>query len=65
MAKKKKTNKKDKELNMTSVVYGVFDCIKKELIKVSLDEDEIEMDLTLQFGESRYSKCEFVITLTF
>ncbi len=60
MAKRKK---KEKKFMLSAVVYGVFDCDKKELLKVSLDEDEIEMDLAIQYSENKYSRCEFTIEL--
>lgn len=60
MAKKKK---KEEAFMISTIIYGIFDCNKKELVKVSLDSDEIEMDLALQFSENKYSKCEFTISL--
>ncbi len=61
MAKKKK--KKEEPFMLTAVIYGIFDCDEKELVKVSLDKDEIDMELALNYTENKYSWCEFSIGL--
>lgn len=59
MAKKKK----EPGFMINAVVYGIFNTENSELIKVSLDSDEIDMDLALQYVENKYTKCEFALNL--
>lgn len=61
---KKKAKKKEEPFMVTSTIYGVFDCDKNELTKVSLDKDEIDMDMAIQFTDNKYSWCEFTVALT-
>lgn len=43
-------------------IWGIFDIQEKKLVKVSLDENEIDTDLVFMPDE-RYSMCEFDIVL--
>lgn len=63
MAPKKSKKKKEEPFMVSTTIYGVFDCNKKKLVKVSLDKDEIDMDLAIQFTENAYSWCEFTVGL--
>ena len=56
--------KKEKPVTFSAVVYGVFDSTENKLVKVSLDKDEVDMDLALQYNENKYSRCEFELDLT-
>jgi len=43
-------------------ICGVFDLKTKKVVKVSLDEDEIDTEIAFM-DEERFSKCEFDILL--
>lgn len=58
MAKKKK---KSEERFFALHIYGIFDVKKNEIIQVSLDEEEIDVELSLISidAEDRYKQAEF------
>jgi hypothetical protein len=60
---KKKSIKKKKKLQIIDMhVYGIFDIQKKAIIKISLDKDDLQMDLALMGGPSEsLIECEFDI----
>jgi hypothetical protein len=52
-----------KRLNKLEVcVCGIFDLLEKKLVKVSLEEEEIDTELSFM-EEPRYNKCWFRIEL--
>lgn len=63
MKKKKKISMKgSKVLNLH--MYGIFDRRKQNIVKVSLDQTDIDMDVALMGGlGDSLSLCEFDVTL--
>jgi len=43
-------------------ICGIFDIKSKKVVKVSLDEDEIDIEISFM-NENQFSKCEFDILL--
>ncbi len=60
MARKKK---EEKGFMISAVIYGIYNSETNELVRISLDNDDIEMDMALQYVESKYNKCEFSLSL--
>ena len=57
--------KKKKTLKRVSVnvhIYGVFDVKKNKIIFISLNLEDVEMELALK-DEDRYLRCGFEVTL--
>ncbi len=60
--KKKKSAKKMRILNIH--MYGIYDVKKNAVIKVSLDQSEIDMDMALMGGlGDDLTQCEFDVSL--
>lgn len=59
MDKKKKVNKELIPIH----IYGIFDVKNRKVIKVSLDLDEIEMDMSLEGNNEDLKQCEFKVML--
>ena len=63
MKKKKSLIKKNAKI-LKIHMYGIFDIKKKTVVKVSLDQSEIDMDMALMGGMGEaITRCEFVIAL--
>lgn len=67
MSKKKKvSNKAKKPLLIDLHMYGIFDTRKNTIVKISLDEADIQMEIALAGGlKPHLQECEFDITLKF
>lgn len=67
MPRKKKVGKIDKKPIMVDLhMYGIFDTRKKTIVKISLDETDIQMEIALAGGlKPHLQECEFDITLKF
>lgn len=64
MKKKKKSFLKKGLKFLNLHMYGIFDFEKQTIIKVSLDQSEIDMDIALMNGlGDNLTQCEFDITL--
>jgi hypothetical protein len=61
--KKKKSSKKNEPLYIPLHIYGIFDKKQKEITMITLDRDEIDMELALAGENENISECEFDITL--
>lgn len=58
----KKKSRKQKRRLIDLHVYGIFDLKKNTIIKISLDETELQMDFALMGGPSEnLAECEFDI----
>lgn len=68
MSKKKKVikNKTKKPILIDLHMYGIFDSKRNTIIKISLDEADIQMEIALAGGlKPHLQECEFDITLKF
>jgi len=68
MPKKKKAEKNQtkKPILIDLHMYGIFDTRKKTLVKISLDETDIQMEIALAGGlKPHLQECEFDVTLKF
>lgn len=63
--KRKKSSKKGKLPELVELhMYGIYDKKNKKMVKVSLDQAEIQMEIALSGGlEKNFSECEFTIEL--
>lgn len=55
----KRRRKKIKSLSLH--VYGILDKTKKEVTKVSLDREEIQLEIDLDNHNRNFSLCDFLI----
>jgi len=60
---KKNTTKKPVEI-VSVRLYGIFNLKTRKLIKVSLDQEEIDMEFALS-GDKNLAQCECPVTLIF
>ena len=61
--KKKKSSKKNEQLYIPLHIYGLYNKKTKQMLKVSLDMDEIAMELALEGGNPFIVECDFDVTL--
>lgn len=59
MSKKKSVSNDYSIINLH--LYGIFDFIEKEIIFVSLNSEDVEMELALK--DEKFLRCEFEISL--
>jgi hypothetical protein len=45
------------------VIYGIFDTKNFRLVKVSLDQSEIQMDMSLMTENNNLSECEIPLAI--
>lgn len=63
MKSKRSTIKKNAKI-LNIHMYGIFDVKKRKVVKVSLDQSEIDMDMALMGGMGEtIAQCEFDIAL--
>jgi len=61
---KKKSKKIKKSILIDLHVYGIFDTKKNNIVKISLDRTDIQMEVALMGGLSDgLRECDFDITL--
>ncbi len=61
---KKKPKKSKKPILVDLHMYGIFDTKKNTIIKISLDQTDIQMEIALMGGlKGSLEECEFDITL--
>jgi len=63
---KKKKSKKQKSRPIDLHMYGIFDNKKNTVIKISLEQTDIQMEIALMGGlKSHLEECEFDIKLSY
>ena len=55
--------KRKKKTYVHALINGIFDIKNKKLVKVSLDAEEMELEIALMGMQDRYARCEFDVRL--